>query len=309
MISAKAHANIALIKYWGKVDNKLFLPATSSLSLTLDALSTMTTVEGITGNQDEFILDGQIQDAQTISRFVDLFRKSNQALRIVSHNNFPTAAGLASSASGYAALAMALNKFFNLNLDLKELSKLTRQGSGSASRSLYGGFAVWQKGDHDTSFAYPLELDMDIEMVVVLINKSQKKKSSRSLMKETVEESRYFEPWVKQNELDLEDIIDAIKRQDIHDVGKIAQRNAMMMHGTLLANDNPFFYFEPLTIRAIQIAQDLQEAGLAAYYTMDAGPNVKIITNSNSSKHVLDVYRLAGFEVIHSTKGPGAMIL
>lgn len=309
MISAKAHANIALIKYWGKVDNKLFLPATSSLSLTLDALSTMTTVEGITGNQDEFILDGQIQDAQTISRFVDLFRKSNQAVRIVSHNNFPTAAGLASSASGYAALAMALNKFFNLNLDLKELSKLTRQGSGSASRSLYGGFAVWQKGDHDTSFAYPLELDMDIEMVVVLINKSQKKKSSRSLMKETVEESRYFEPWVKQNELDLEDIIDAIKRQDIHDVGKIAQRNAMMMHGTLLANDNPFFYFEPLTIRAIQIAQDLQESGVAAYYTMDAGPNVKIITDSNSSKLVLDVFKQAGFEVIHSTKGPGVMIL
>lgn len=305
---AKAHANIALIKYWGKEDEQLFLPSTSSLSLTLDKLYTITSVSE--SDRDIFVLNGQIQnekETQKISRFVDLFRTNNQSVKIESINYFPTAAGLASSASGYSALSVALNDFFGHHYDVEQLSKLTRRGSGSATRSLFGGFVKWKKGNNDQSVATPIEKEMDIEMIIVIVNEQQKKKDSRSLMKVTKEQSRYFESWTQYNDIDMQEMLIAIENEDIHQIGKIAERNAMMMHATLLAIEEPFFYIEPQSLEVISLIQELRQQGIVAYYTMDAGPNVKIITNSQHRPLILE--RLSAYQTIVAQKGPGATLL
>ena len=175
---SKANANIALIKYWGKRDEELFLPYTSSLSLTLDALYTETEVSFVDSENDIFYLDDEIQgkkETEKISKFIDIFRKKSAIDRRVlvnSYNHVPTAAGLASSASGYAALAASLNKLFELNLDKKELSIITRKGSGSATRSLYGGIVEWHKGNSDeTSYAEKVDDgDFDLAMIIIVVN-------------------------------------------------------------------------------------------------------------------------------------------
>lgn len=315
MTKAKAHANIALIKYWGKADEELALPSTSSLSLTLDALYTITEVRIDPAlKADKLELNGQLAppgEQQKISRFVDLFRKDNLHVQITSTNFFPTAAGLASSASGFAALATALNTEFGHNYDSKALSRLTRRGSGSATRSLFGGFAVWQRGDDETSFAYGLDEEMDIEMIIAVVSDKKKERSSRSLMSQTVRESLYFDAWVKQNAPDLEAMQAAIKRKDIRQVGRIAERNAMMMHGTLLALDEPFLYFRPDTIRVLDLVSACRADGLAAYFTMDAGPNVKIITNSENRDDIVSRLRsiLSENQILIAKAGPAAKVI
>ena len=315
MTKAKAHANIALIKYWGKKDYELFLPFTSSLSLTLDQLYTITSVEideALT--EDIFVLNGVVQDkneTMKISKFVDFFRKNNRFVRIESFNSFATAAGLASSASGYAALAKALNHEFGWNYSNQELSRITRKGSGSATRSLFGGFAVWQTGNDESSYGYPLNIDMDIVMVIGVVNDTKKSQSSRSMMKTTVTQSAYFKAWVQQSEIDYKEMMTAVERRDLVRIGKIAERNAMMMHATLLANEVPFFYLQPKSLEIIQLVQELREQGVLAYYTMDAGPNVKIITNSNYQEQVIKQLTaiLDDKQIIIAKPGPGATVL
>lgn len=310
MATVKAHANIALIKYWGKEDENLFLPSTSSLSMTLDALHTITTVQLSTSDSDLFILNDQIQSSEEtskVSRFVDLFRKDNQKVIINSTNNFPTAAGLASSASGYAALSLALNYEFDHQLSLRDLSKLTRRGSGSASRSLYGGFVKWTKGNNDTSVATPIDSELEMEMIIVIVNAEKKTGGSRAMMKKTKEQSRYFDSWLSYNDRDLQEMEAAIIHGDLNQVGKLAERNAMMMHATMLAIDEPFFYLQPDSLRVIQIVKECREQGLLAYYTMDAGPNVKIITTPKDREAILK--HLGDFRTIVAKKGPGAQLI
>lgn len=315
MTKARAHANIALMKYWGKLDDELALPYTSSVSLTLDALFTETEVSRDPSLSDDlFVLNGDTQSAAEtakISRFVDLFRQDDVRVRIVTRNSFPTASGLASSASGFAALATALNEEYKAGLDKKALSRLTRRGSGSASRSLFGGLAVWQKGNDEESYAYPLAASPDMEMLIAVVSKDRKKRSSRSLMKQTVEESAYFDAWVQESEREFPRMLEAIDAGDIHAIGRIAERNAMMMHGTLLANKEPFFYFQPQTLQILDTVRQLREAGLTAYYTLDAGPNVKIITDSGSASEILKLMRsdYPDLEVIEAKPGPEARIL
>ncbi|NLC42091.1 MAG: diphosphomevalonate decarboxylase [Erysipelothrix sp.] len=310
MGTVKAHANIALIKYWGKEDENLFLPSTSSLSMTLDALHTITTVQLSTSDSDLFILNDQIQSSEEtskVSRFVDLFRKDNQKVIINSTNNFPTAAGLASSASGYAALSLALNYEFDHQLSLRDLSKLTRRGSGSASRSLYGGFVKWTKGNNDTSVATPIDSELEMEMIIVIVNAEKKTGGSRAMMKKTKEQSRYFDSWLSYNDRDLQEMEAAIIHGDLNQVGRLAERNAMMMHATMLAIDEPFFYLQPDSLRVIQIVKECREQGLLAYYTMDAGPNVKIITTPKDREAILK--HLGDFRTIVAKKGPGAQLI
>lgn len=310
MATVKAHANIALIKYWGKEDENLFLPSTSSLSMTLDALHTITTVQLSTNDSDLFILNDKIQSSEEtskVSRFVDLFRKDNQKVIINSTNNFPTAAGLASSASGYAALSLALNYEFDHQLSLRDLSKLTRRGSGSASRSLYGGFVKWTKGNNDTSVATPIDSELEMEMIIVIVNAEKKTGGSRAMMKKTKEQSRYFDSWLSYNDRDLQEMEAAIIHGDLNQVGRLAERNAMMMHATMLAIDEPFFYLQPDSLRVIQIVKECREKGLLAYYTMDAGPNVKIITTPKDREAILK--HLGDFRTIVAKKGPGAQLI
>ena len=188
---ARAHTNIALIKYWGKADENLIIPMNNSLSVTLERFYTETRVTfDASLTEDQLILNKEAVNAKEsakIQRYMDMIRKeagiSTYAL-IESDNFVPTAAGLASSASAYAALAGACNEALDLNLSDKDLSRLARRGSGSASRSIYGGFAEWEKGyDDKTSYAHQIESDgfeNDLAMIFVVINNKLKKVSSRS---------------------------------------------------------------------------------------------------------------------------------
>lgn len=288
MITYRAHTNIALIKYWGKRNAAKALPMTSSLSLTLDAFYTDTRVKLCQkATEDQFKLNGQLQDqkeTQKISRFVDLFRKlaeTDQAVIIDSTNFVPTGAGLASSASAFAALACCLNDLFQLNLSMQDLSILTRQGSGSACRSLFGGFVLWHRGQDDdmaSSFAEQIDpAEFDIGMLTIVINRRKKKISSRQGMAHTVNTSPFYALWPQEVERDLERMLDAIKAQDVDAIGSIAEHNAMKMHATVLASNPSFTYFEPTTLTAINAVKQLRLAGYSCYYTIDAGPNVKVI--------------------------------
>lgn len=318
----RAHTNIALIKYWGKRDDVLFLPMNSSLSLTLDAFYTDTKVvidSQLT--QDEFYLNGIKQtDEETlkISRFLDLFRvhaNITDPIKIDSYNHVPTAAGLASSASAYAALAGALNQAMGLHLDTKTLSTFARQGSGSATRSLYGGFVEWNKGvasDSDSSHAIPIDpADWDIAMIVIAINKEKKKISSRTGMKQTVATSPFYPAWVTSAEKDINDIKEAIQRKDFLSLGEITEANGMKMHGTMLGATPPISYWEPDSIKAIQAVQTIREEGIPCYVTMDAGPNVKVLCKESQMNEIMAKLQphFREDQLISSTVGKGITLL
>ena len=308
----RAHTNIALIKYWGKKDEELRLPTNSSLSMTLDKFYTDTKVSYDDNlNYDEFYLDGRKVDdkeALRVFKFMNYIRQNygiKDYARIESKNNVPTAAGLASSASAFAALAKAAT--LSLELSDEELSKLARMGSGSASRSIYGGFVKWEMGnDHDTSFAKPIEMKpwKDMVMIACIINDKKKPFSSSEAMYETSQYSPYFNAWVNQSHIDIELMEKHLKEHDIEKVGLLAQENALRMHASLLAINK--WYFEPETIEIMNIVRELQKE-IPVYFTMDAGPNVKLITTRKYEKEVLSA--LEKFNTISSGVGEGIKVL
>lgn len=295
MIKFKAPSNIALLKYWGKSDNELIIPTTSSISMTLDSLFTTTTVEQ-NEDRDIFILNDVTQndnETNKISKFIDLFRteaKSSSFVKVTTTNNFPTAAGLASSASGFAALAGALNIYFDLRMDDDKLSTFARRGSGSASRSLHGGFVMWEKGyDNNSSKAIQIDQgDWDIHMIIVICNREKKVIGSRDLMKTTMNESIFYNNWVTESNGSVEIMKNAIINHDFTTVGKLARRNAWQMHATMLGIDNPFTYLQTRSFEALSIIDKLRSSGIEIYETMDAGPNIKILVQQKNIETVLD---------------------
>ncbi|WP_087974326.1 diphosphomevalonate decarboxylase [Oceanobacillus rekensis] len=322
--TAKAHTNIALIKYWGKRNEALILPTNNSLSLTLDGFFTTTTVdfqENLT--QDQFMLDNKPvkgDSHQRVTKFLDLIRglagKENLYATVHSKNDVPTAAGFASSASGFAALAAAGTKAIGLELDNPELSRLTRQGSGSASRSIYGGFAEWEMGnkeDGSDSFAVPIAPagHWDVRVAAVVLSSTMKKVSSREGMKRTVETSAFYSGWIDSIPKDLVEIKDAIKTKDFEKTGSIAEANCLKMHATTLAANPPFTYWHDATMRVMQTVQHMREKGIPAYFTIDAGPNVKVLYLPEDEETVQQTLRnIPGVtDVILSKPGQGISYL
>lgn len=320
--SAKAHTNIALIKYWGKSDEDLIIPMNNSLSLTLDAFYTETTV--IFSEEfkaDTFYLDSILQNASAttkISRFLDLVRKQADCpffAEVKSYNHVPTAAGLASSASGLAALAAACNQALQLNLSDKDLSRLARRGSGSACRSIFPGFVEWQKGSSDeTSFAEPVPSsgwEEELAMIFILINDQEKDVSSRDGMRRTVETSAFYSGWLQTTPQDLASAKIAIHAQDFDKLGTITENNALKMHGTTLAAVPPFTYWSPDSLKAMSAVKKIRAAGLSCYFTMDAGPNVKVLCQKKDVAKIKA--ELANYfekeQLITAFSGPGITYL
>lgn len=298
---ARAHTNIALIKYWGKADEALIIPMNNSLSVTLDRFYTETRVTfDETLTEDQLILNGEAVNAKEsakIQRYMEMIRKeagiSEYAL-IESENFVPTAAGLASSASAYAALAGACNEALQLGLSDKDLSRLARRGSGSASRSIYGGFAEWEKGhDDESSFAHRVEADgweNELAMVFVVINNKSKKVSSRSGMSLTRDTSRFYQYWLDNVEPDLKETKEAIVQKDFKRMGEVIEANGLRMHATNLGAQPPFTYLVPESYDAMRIVHECREAGLPCYFTMDAGPNVKVLIEKKNQQAIVDKF-------------------
>lgn len=301
---AKAHTNIALIKYWGKRNDELILPTNNSLSVTLDGFYTETKVafdKNLT--KDEFILDGKEVTGvayDRVANYLNLIREygklGNLYARVDSTNAVPTAAGFASSASGFAALAAAATKAANLNVSNDELSKLTRQGSGSACRSIYGGFVEWEKGSKDDGTdSYAVEIapqeHWDIRVAAVVLNETEKEISSREGMKRTVDTSEFYEGWLSGIPADLTEIKAGIKEKDFNRVGAVAEANCLKMHATTLGAKPPFTYWTDATMRVMQTVQSLRKKGVPAYFTIDAGPNVKVLYQPENEAVVEETLR------------------
>ena len=301
--TARAHTNIALIKYWGKRNEELFLPMNSSVSITLDQFYTTTSVRFCTClSADIFVLNGHLgseSETEKISVFLDLIREmAGVKIHAVvdSVNKVPTAAGFASSASGFAALAAAATKALDMEIDEKTLSQIARQGSGSACRSIYGGYVEWQKGEKEDgtdSFAKQIlkEEDWDLSILSVLLEAAPKKVLSREGMKRTVETSPFYAGWLETVEDDLEVAKRAIGLRDFEMLGNVLEKNALKMHATTLGANPPFMYWQSATFDVMYKIEELRSSGIQAYFTIDAGPNVKVLCQPKDEQVVQEALR------------------
>jgi len=293
---AFAPVNIALCKYWGKRDSELNLPINSSLSISLDRLGAETTVTPIDSPRDRFFLNDLEVDLEDdagrrVADYLDLLRPSPAArYRVDSHSDVPVAAGIASSASGFAALALALNDLFGWGLERRELSILARLGSGSAARSVYDGFVEWhagQRADGMDCFAERIDAEWkDLRIALVEISDSPKPIGSRPAMARTVETSRLYSGWPRRADEDIGEIRAAISGRDIERLGAAAESNALAMHATMLDSRPPILYWKPATLAAIEKVWHLRDDGSAVYLTMDAGPNLKLVFEKTTRPQV-----------------------
>ncbi len=289
---ATAHSNIALCKYWGKrVDApvELNLPATGSLSLTLDALWTET--ELAPAGADRFELDGvtHVDDsARKVFAHLDrLWRAAGRTgprptAQVRSTNHLPTAAGLASSASGFAALTLAGMAAFEGQLDRARLATLARMGSGSAARSIWGGFVRLDRGeraDGEDCVARPLlpADHWDVRLVVVQTTAGKKLIGSTAGMERSRTTSPYYDAWVAGANDDLDRAEAALRSRDLAALGAIVEHSCFKMHACMLASSPPFSYWNGTTMEAMRAVWSRRAAGLAGYVTIDAGPHVKIL--------------------------------
>lgn len=280
-----APTNIALCKYWGKRNQELNLPVTSSLSISLGNKGAE--VEINIDDQDSIILNQQPVDlssgfAKRLIEFLNLFRNDGLPhLSIQIQSNIPIAAGLASSACGFASLIQALDQLYGWQLRSHELSILARLGSGSASRSLWQGFVEWHAGTKEDGMDSHGELisnhwpDLCIGLLVV----SDKAKSigSREAMQRTVTTSPLYSVWPNKVSKDLLFLKQAIATQDFKLLGETAESNAMTMHATMLSAWPPISYCLPETIITMHKIWQLRREGLQCYFTQDAGPNLKLL--------------------------------
>ena len=316
---ARARANFALIKYWGKAQDVLNVPAVGSISITLEALWSDTEVEFGGGlSADDFVLDGRRRSADLgkVSACLDLLRAmagTQERAVVRSTNNFPTGAGLASSASGFAALVTAAAAALELDLAPRELSIVARQGSGSAARSIFGGFVEMHAGvagDGRDSFAEPL-LDAarwPLEVVIAITAKNEKEVDSRSGMTRSAQASPYYPAWVATHPADLAIARDAIRRRDFAALAEVAEHNCLKMHAAAIAARPPLLYWNAATLQCLTEIQRLRREGLPVFFTIDAGPQVKAICEPRARADVERALRpVPGvLQVLGSSLGPGA---
>jgi len=284
---ARARSNIALVKYWGKRDARLNLPAAGSLSLTLEGLSSTTEVVFGASAADELWLDDQRAPEPALRkalRVVDEVRRRAglaTPVRIRSRNDFPTGAGLASSASGLAALAVAAARAAGLELSPAELSALARLGSGSACRSLFGGFVEWRAGeraDGSDSHGVPLFAPehWDLRCCAVIVSEAKKPVGSTEGMQHTAASSPFHAGFVASVPADLDEARAAIAARDLAALARVAERSCLRMHADMQASAPPLLYLRKESWGVIAAVRELRERdGLPVFFTADAGPNVK----------------------------------
>lgn len=304
---AFAPSNIALCKYWGKRNDELNLPVTDSLSVSLGELGTTTVVAPLPDAPTDVVrLNGtpvpaRSKFARGVTGFLDLVRPAPDfRYHVDTVNTVPTAAGLASSASGFAALALAVNDLCGWELSDRALSILARLGSGSAARSVYTGFVQWHAGaaeDGMDSFAEPLpHLWPALRIGLVKVSTAPKDISSREAMKVVRHTSALYETWPVKVAHDLAVVLGAIESGDFGLLGQTAESNALTMHATGLGAWPPILFWLPESVAAMHKVWALRETGHALYFTMDAGPNLKLLFLEDAQPAITDAF--PGLEVV-----------
>ena len=306
--SCIAYSNLALIKYWGNRDEALRLPETNSISFNLEGASTTTTVAFRTDlSGDEIELDGAAVSgaaAARISAQLDLVRglaETGAHARVASRNDFPSAAGIASSASGFAALTCAACWALGLDLPERELSRLARRGSGSAARSVPGGFVEWQAGTGDAdSFAETIAPPehWPLRDLVAIVTRGAKSVGSTDGHR-VAHSSPLFRARIEQVRCDLPHMRQAIYDRDFETLGTLAERDTLMMHAVMLTSEPSLLYWMPETLAVMRAVREWRAQGLACYFSIDAGPNVHVICTPQSAGEALRrLQGLAGVQAV-----------
>ena len=275
--TVSAHPNIALVKYWGKQSGGRNIPVSPSVSVTLDTLTTTTTVEQ--SFNDLVVIDGQEVKNEKISSWLEIARKRYgiPPIRIRSESNFPASSGLASSASGFAALAVSVNQACGLELADHEITELARIGSASAARSMWGGFvSLRPTGESCTVEQVHPKEHWDLRVVVGITDPRQKGVPSTEGMERSVATSPFHEAWRKTTDGDYQECLEALEDRDFARLSRVAESNCCKMHGLMLTSDPPLIYWKPGTLAALDTLRKLQEAEIPAFFTIDAGPQVKV---------------------------------
>jgi len=318
--TAIAHPNIALIKYWGKADAAENLPAVGSLSITLGGLSTTTTVTFDPAlGEDRFLLDGREDPdaARRVSHCLDRVRRrlgSPLHARVESANDFPTAAGLASSASGFAALVVAAHAALGGRLPREELADLARRCSGSAARSLFGGFvelSLSPEGPHPTMTRQILPPEAwPLEVVVAVTASGPKATGSTEGMLLTERSSPYYRAWVERSPADLAEARAAVEARDFEALAAVSEASCLAMHGLMLSARPGLIYWNGTTVECLHRIRALRREGVGVFFTVDAGPQVKAVCLPGATPEVRSALAAVPgvLELLESGLGEGAGI-
>ena len=270
------YANIALVKYWGKKSKDPVLPYNPNISLRLDNLLSKTKIEKSLSNEDEFYINDEKQGPEEVNKMIKFISKftpvDREKICIKSYNTVPTAAGLSSSSSGTMALVLACNEYFKLNKSTQEMVEIAKEGSGSSCRSFYKLAAWLEDGSVEE-----LSCKLDFGMMVLVVNEDRKKISSRVAMEQCVQTSTTFSSWVKKAKKDFILMKDALKKADFEKIGEITESNALAMHETTTTSSPSFTFLTEESHHAMDIVKQLRSQGYRCYFTMDAGPNVKVL--------------------------------
>jgi diphosphomevalonate decarboxylase len=320
--AAQAQPNIALIKYWGKRDAALNLPVVGSISITLDALWTRTLVSFEPGLQtDQVRLNGRsdLAEARRVSASLDLLRQRagvSWRASVDSRNNFPTAAGLASSASGFAALVQAGAEALGLRLHAAEKSVLARRCSGSAARSIFGGYVEWAHGrlaDGSDSVASPLleAQAWPLRVAVAITSTAAKEVGSSEGMRRTAQTSPYQSAWIETQEADLTAARQAILARDFEALAAISEYSCLKMHALALAANPGLLYWNGATVECMRLIRALRQQGVPVFFTVDAGPQVKAVCEAEAIEQVKAALRAVPgvLDVVETGLGGGARSL
>ncbi len=313
--TAFAHPNIAFIKYWGNRDDALRLPVNGSVSMNLAALRTKTSVTFRDDLKDGDVLtvNGQEVTGASLNRaakFMDEVRRLSGEERfaeIVSENNFPMGAGIASSASAFAALALAGSAAAGLDLSERDCSRLARMGSGSACRSVPGGFCEWLYGSGDAdsvSVSIAPAEHWDLTDLIAVISGEHKKVGS-SAGHGMAATSPYQSARVADAPARIEKCRTAILNKDFAALAEVSERDCLLMHAVMMTSTPPLLYWEPASIALVKGVKAWREEGIPCFCTLDAGPNVHILCPSEAAGEIRSrVERVPGVKDILSS-GPG----
>ncbi len=307
MSTAIAHPNIALIKYWGKQPRDGNYPVTPNLSITLSELATTTTVED--HDTDELWLDGSRTQDSKVMNFLAALRNQHPfgPIKISTHNNFPTGAGLASSASGFAALITAIDDYANLSLSPTQRSRWARQGSASAARSIFSGFVGMAPPDWDAYSIAPPE-HWPLNTVVAVTSSKRKLVSSTDGMQQSKLTSPYFDTWVQTSHADYAQALNTIAEKNFASLAELAELSCLKMHSVMLTTRPTLAYWNPASVACMERIRNLRSDGVPVFFTMDAGPQVKAICEPAATEQVANALReLPGVQQILScAMGPAA---
>ncbi len=306
--TAVAPANIAFIKYWGKKDEVLRLPWNDSISMNLSGAYTTTSVEFSKDLTKDEIEGLDVKEAKRVAKHLDRLRELKGVswrAKVATENSFPKSSGIASSASGFAALTLAAAKALGLELNEKELSILARIGSGSACRSIPDGFVEWKAGNpladgSEASYAYSLYPSEHWDICDVLaIVATGKKKTSSSEGHEAATSSPFFHARLMSLPDRIVRVKEGLKKKDLGLLGPAIEEEAVNMHAVMMTQVPPIFYWTGATMTIIQSVIRWREEGLPVYFTIDAGPNVHLICEGKDAQKVSrKVHELAGVEKV-----------